>query len=237
MARLLGKGGLINSTLSLDSGSAPSPKKKPVAAPAPEVATLSVTVRFWADREVSIAQHQKTIAKIPGVSAVTVDDTAKTATATYTGDHKGLSDFGNALNGQGAVVDPVRFAGRVSTTSANLQKLADSLKQLRGVKWSMVSVDAVEIWANVAELDLEGLAGLGRFTFSNYDILEATLSAPDRVGPVGEFRKALLETRGVLAVDVSGSTVRVVAVKGKVTLEGVKKLAAPFDVDVTPLKK
>ncbi|MBI3856306.1 MAG: hypothetical protein HY293_11510 [Planctomycetes bacterium] len=237
MARLLGKGGLISSATSLDSTPSSTSKKKPAPAPAPEVATVSVTVRFWADREVSIAQHQKTLARVPGVSAVTIDDEAKTATATYTGDHKGLSDFGAVLNGQGAVVDPARIAGRLSATSATLQKLADSLKQMRGVRWSMVSADAVEFWVNAAELDLEGLAGLGRFTFSSYELLEATLSGPDGNGKGGDLRKALLETRGVLAAEVSGSTLRVLALKGRVGMEAVRKLAAPLEIEVAPLKR
>ena len=230
MARLLGKGGLINSTVGLDS----SPKKKAPAAPPPEVATLPVTVRFWVDREVSIANQQKTLARLPGVTAVAIDDSAKTATLTYTGDAKGLSEFGNALNGQGAVVDPVRFAGRVSTTSANLQRLPDALKQLRGMKAAVVSVDAVEFWVNAAELDLDGLAALGRFTFGTCDILEGTLAGE---GKSEDFKAMLLQTRGVLNADVSGTTLRILSLKGKVAMETVKKLAAPFELDVTPVKK
>lgn len=237
MARLLGKGGLINSTLSIDSGPTPTtPRKKP-APPPPEVGTFPVIVRYWADREVSIAQHQKALARVPGVSAVTIDDAAKTATATYTGDLKGLSEFGTVLNNQGAVVDPVRISARISTTSAILQKLPDSLKQLRGMKASAVLDDAVEFIANVRELDLEGLAALGRFTSANHEILEASLSGKDGVGKREELKKALLETRGVLAAEVSGSTLQILAYKGKITLETVRKLAVPFELDVTPLKK
>jgi hypothetical protein len=237
MARLLGKGGLIGSGVALDSAPSSTSKKKPAPAPAPEVASLSVTVRFWADREVSIAQHQKTIARVPGVSAVTIDDTAKTATATYTGDHKGLSEFGSVLGGKGAVVDPARFTGRISATSANLQKLADSLRQMHGVRWSMVSADGFEFWANAAELDLEGLAGLGRFTFTGYDLFELTLSAPEGNEKGEELRKALLETRGVLAAEVVGSTLRLLALKGRVGLDAVRKLALPLEIEVAPGKR
>lgn len=210
-------------------------KKRTPPAPAPEVANLTVTLRFWADREVSVANHQKSLVRVPGVSAVRMDDTAKTASVTYTGDYKGLAELGTALNGQGAVVDPARLVARVS--GAGVPKLLETLKQVRGVKRAQAGVDGLEFWANLAELDLGALSGLGgRLSFVNSDLIEVSLSA--RGAEKGEeLRRVLMETRGVLHVELAGSTARILAQKGKVSMDAIRKLAAPLEVEVLPLKK
>jgi hypothetical protein len=222
--------------MSVDSAA----KKKSPAPPAPEVSSFPVSVRFWADREVSIANHKKTLDRLPGVTAVALDDTAKTATVTYTGDWRGLGEIGASLNFQGAVIDPAYFAANVSarSPSASLLKLPDLLRQVRGVRRVQAAGGALEFWASVPDLDLEGLLGLGfRFSFVNWELLEFTLAARSGGEKVEELRSRLLETRGVLRVDLAGPTARILVVKGKLTAETLRKLAAPFEVDVAPLKK
>ncbi len=217
-----------------------STKKKPTPPPpAPELANASVGVRIWADREVSIANHQKALARVRGVTAVAIDDAAKIATVTYTGDYRGLGEIGAALNSQGVVIDPAYFAANVTplSSSASLQKLPDALRQVRGVKRVQAAGGAVEFWASVPDLDLDALLGPGyKFSFVNCELLEVALAG--KVGEKSEeLKRVLLETRGVLRADLTGSTVRILALKGKVTTDTLKKLAAPLEVEVTPVRK
>jgi hypothetical protein len=225
--------------MSVDASARKKPPATP-ATPAPEVAGLPVRVRIWADREVSIANHKNTLARVPGVTAVAVDEAAKVATLTYTGDWKGLGEIGAALNSQGTVIDPALFAAHVTAhaPSASLQRLPDLLGQVRGVRRMLAAGSAVEFWASIPDLDLDGLLGLGyRFSFITCEVLEFSLAARGGGEPIDEFKRVLMDTRGVLRADVAGSTVRVLALKGKVTTDTLKKLAGRFEMDVAPIKR
>jgi len=214
-------------------GADASAKKTP---PVPEIVQLPIRVRIWADREVSIAHHAKTLARVRGVTAVAIDDAAKVATVTYTGDYKGLSEVGSAVNGQGAVIDPTWFA--VRGAPSGLAKLPENLARARGVKRVQAVAGGAEFWASVPELDLDTILGsCPKLSFVNCDLLEIALTPGSDAGKSEEFRKRLLETRGVLRADLSGATMRILALKGRVTPDALKKLGAPFEIEITPLRK
>lgn len=214
-------------------GADASPKKTP---PAPELAQVPIRVRIWADREVSIAHHAKTLARARGVTAVTIDDAAKIATVTYTGDYKGISELGAAVNSQGAVIDPAWFAVRGS--SSGLAKLPENLARVRGVKRVQAVAGGAEFWASVPELDLDAILASGpKLSFVNGDLLEIALAPGSDAGKAEEFRKRLLETRGVLRADLSGATMRVLALRGRVAPDALKKLAALFQIEIAPVRK
>ncbi len=214
-------------------GAGASAKKTP---PAPEIVRLPIRVRIWADREVSIAHHAKTLARVRGVTAVAIDDAAKIATVTYTGDTQGILEIGAAVNSQGAVIDPAWFA--VRGTPSGLPKLPENLARVRGVTRVQAVAGGAEFWASVPELDLDALVGSApKLSFVNCDLLEIALAPRGGAGKAEVFRKLLLETRGVLRADLSGATMRILALKGRVTPDALRKLGAAFEIEITPARK
>ena len=215
----------------------PTTKKKP----APEVVTLSIVVKFWADREVSVQQYATPINRVSGVTGVQVDDQTKTATVSYTGEYQGVLGVAAAVATHGIVVDPVYMAAGITAAPEGFctHDLTEALKPVAGVRQVIPARGGFELWVNSRDLSVEKLYTQPfRFQLLTHDIVDVTTPSKAEPEQWEKLRELLTETKGVLRASVTPTGLQVLSARNKVSADAIRKLAerAELQVKVTPKK-
>jgi hypothetical protein len=190
---------------------------------------------------VSVQQYAAPINKVPGVIGVQVNDDAKTAVVTYTGELRGLLDVGAAAGSHGGIVDPAPVsAGIISTPDGFcVHDLNEALRPVPGIRQIIPGRGGFDLSVNMRELDVEKLLTQKfKFAVLSHEFFDLSSASPLEPEQWTKLRNLLDETKGVLRATVTDKGVQVIAGKGKLTADALRKIAerAQMQVKVTPRK-
>jgi hypothetical protein len=179
---------------------------------------------------------------VSGVTGVQVNDEAKTATVSYTGEFRGVLDVAAAAGSHGAVVDPSPLnAGIISTPEGFcVHDLNEALRPVPGIRQVFPGRGGFDLSVNIRELDVEKLlAQKFRFAVLSHEFFDLTSpGSPLEAEQWTKLRDLLDETKGILRATVTEKGVQVISGKGKITADQLRKVAdrAQLQVKVTARK-
>lgn len=176
------------------------------------------------------------------MTGVQVNDDAKTATVSYTGELRGVLDVAAAAGSHGAILDPSPMnAGIISAPEGFcVHDLNEALKPLPGIRQVLPGRGGFDLSVNLRELDVDRLLTQKfRFAVLSHEFFDLTAAgSPLEPEQWTKLRELLDESKGVLRATVTDKGVQVIVGKGKITADQLRKIAdrARMQVKVTARK-
>jgi len=180
-----------------------------------------------------MAKIESALKRVAGVSSVSFDQNTKEINVGFSGPYSEMKKVKIAVDGQGVaaeVISPARVVIRPMGQIDDATAAVNALKSVSGV--SAVEKDSNDViaYADLSVTSLEGLLraveGTGvKCQVASHEEIKVKFSA---AGKSDDLKNDLKETKWVLRVDIesSDSSVRVLAVKGRVTKAVVKTVMA-----------
>lgn len=168
---------------------------------------------------------EATLKRVDGVSAATLDAPARRIHVTYAGPFSGLDKVKNAVQ-NAELIDPAKVIFRPMASVDDDAKVTAALKGIAGVRQVVKEYNDFILYADLSTLNLDQVTGSAgvKGMIATHEILKVTLPASG--GNATSLLDELSRTKWVLKAEIeaASNTLKVLAVKGRVTRAVVKSV-------------
>jgi copper chaperone CopZ len=191
--------------------------------------TDMVTLKYFCSSEMPTTNLSNALAKVKGVTDVSVDGRSRTARCKYSGKIKDIVNLEKAAGGAGVVGMVTSHARMVFAfrplKGNDVAKLKSSVQSLGGVKSSDVSGTAAELYADLAQFSFEDFAKVCSDSgFQGECKSHEQVELAFKAEKYDALEKALDQTRGVLTCRTVGMDKAVMTTVKRIGDDVFKKL-------------
>jgi hypothetical protein len=221
------------------TAAAPAPKPAPIATFTGEVAIAVFSEVITTGEGAKPAgfsidwdKVEAALRRVEGVGTATLDSASRRIMVGYAGPYKQIDKLRNAVQNVGVsceLLSPAKIVFRPTVVVDEDAKLVNALKGVAGVTDAMRELNDYHVYANLESVDLDDLskaaAGVGiKGMIASHEVIKEKLSSTG--GNSTSLLEELGKTKWVLkaSIDSSTNSVKVLAVKGRVTKAVIKSL-------------
>lgn len=178
-----------------------------------------------------MAKVEAAAKRVKGVTSFSFDSSRREIIIGYSGPIREAKDVKIAIDGQSLpneIVSPAKLVVRPMGRLENPDQALNAVKGVAGVVAAEQEFNDLAVYADLSTISLDALIrameGSGvKCQISSHEEIKVKYGAS---GAIDALRRDLERTKWVLRVQVEGSQVRVLAVKGRVTRAVVKSVMA-----------